>query len=372
MISSDFWPIPSPLLGHHGSAIFPLLDKWEDDGKFPPVLLITGTTGIGKHSMVYYIAQRLLCERSTFAGQETDDNQPDLFGGMMAIAPKPEKTQIPCGECGSCLRAASGNWINFKEISPEAQTESQAGNIKIGQLRELKETMGFGGHESRFKITFIREAECMTAQAANTLLKLLEEPPPGWVFFLTAKDPSLLLPTLVSRCQVIRLSPLPPNIIAELLAIEKIPEDRRMICARLAQGSWDKALALAQDDHWQHRSTIFRFIEQPQSQLEKLLDWSSKDHRNLVLLIDQMEQILSDLIQWSLKQGNYDWVNSDGAKSLSTHAKSMSDRNGGAESARAFWLERAEELAIARRRLSAPLNRKLFIQELLIPWLGVL
>ena len=214
----------------------------------------------------------------------------------------------------------------------------------------------------------------MTIQAANSVLKLLEEPPRGWVFFLTASDPTLVLPTILSRCQQLRLKPFQPHELEELLELSGINPQRRKISAELAQGSWSKALALSDDETWEHRQNVFAFLKEPASQLAALVDWASQEPRRFDLLVDQLEQLTGELIRWSVSPAtnnpeSYAWINADGKSALAGHANAVTKRHGSQAQAREFWLERAERMARARQESLAPLNRKLLIQDLLLPWL---
>ena len=110
-----------------------------------------------------------------------------------------------------CQRALKGSWVDFTEIRPEDEEEGRPGSLKIDQFRKLKESQGFGAHEGGYRIFLIPDADRMTPQAANSVLKILEEPPKGWIFFLTASDPTLVLPTVLSRCQSLKLRPFDPD-----------------------------------------------------------------------------------------------------------------------------------------------------------------
>ncbi len=342
-------PLPEPLLRHHAETIIKAMKQWREQKHVPPVLLLAGPAGIGKRHVAYFAAQWLLCERSGF--REKDDSQGDMFGGGMSLfgdepaAPAPaDGDPAPCGECPNCQRALNAHWVDFTEIASDSE-DKDSETIKIDQFRQLKATLGFGAFDGAFKITLIRDAERMTVQAANSLLKILEEPPPGWVFFLTCTDPSLLLPTLVSRCQILRLRPLGVDTLKELLAADGISPDRREACAQLAQGSWSKAQALAEPEGWDKRKTILRFIDDPGAEVNALVDWAAEDTEHLHMLLDQLEQLTSDLLK-----------------------KNVSGPTG--RYTTAFLMERAERLFRARQEASAPLNRKVLVQDILLPWLG--
>jgi hypothetical protein len=282
----------------------------------------------------------------------------------------------PCGECSSCQRALKGNWVDFTEILPADSEDGNpsTGTLKVDQFREIKQRLGFGAHEGAYRIVLIPNADRMTIQAANSVLKLLEEPPPGWLFFLTASDPTLVLPTILSRCQQLRLRPFQASELEDLLGLSGINPTRAKICAELAQGSWSKALSIASDEMWEHRQTLFGFLKEPASGLSALVDWGAQEPKHFELLVDQLEQLTSELIRWSVSPwaenpDGYPWANSDGRHALVAHAKAALKRQGSTALARELWIDRAERLARARQEALAPLNRKLLIQDLLLPWL---
>ncbi|MGK5082266.1 hypothetical protein WDW37_03095 [Bdellovibrionota bacterium FG-1] len=386
-------PVPAPVIDHHGPHLFGPMQEWSAQGRVPPVLLMTGTAGSGKRQLAYWLAQWILCQKSVFskiasttAVVSAEGGESDMFsGGLFGEPPAPAQEEVtpshahqqPCGECSSCHRAIQGNWVDFTEILAEdADGEtSGSGTLKVDQFRKIKASLGFGAHEGPYRIILIPNADRMTPQAANSVLKLLEEPPPGWVFFLTASDPTLVLPTILSRCQSLRLRPFSSATIRELLSLEEIDPQRAAVCAELAQGSWSKALSLAGDEGWGHRQTLFCFLKNPAEKINTLVDWASSAPNQFPLLVDQLEQLTSDLIRWSVSREvqrpeSFPWSNSDGKTALIAHATAVSRRHGNVDRARDFWLDRAERLAEVRQESLAPLNRKILIQDLLLPWVN--
>ena len=262
--------------------------------------------------------------------------------------------------------------------SGASSSSGGSGALKIEQFRKLKASMGFGAMEGRSKITLIPSADRMTVQAANSVLKLLEETPPGWMFFLTANDPTLLLPTIASRCQIFRLKPFSTGEIEELLQQAGVDAPRVPICARLSQGSWDRALSLAKDETWEQRKALFQFLKAPSSMIHTLVDWAStvtgEQPSHLETMIDLLEQLTADLIRWTTSADtsqpeSYAWIQADGQEALVSHAREFLRQHGSLDAARAAWIEHAERLAQARVKISLPLNKKLLTQDLLLPWM---
>jgi DNA polymerase III delta prime subunit len=378
---SSLLPILEPLWRHHEKTLLPLMKQWQSEKRVTPVLLFSGAAGIGKRAMVQSLAQWIFCERSGLRQTAPDpDGEPesetDLFGGGGLSAPVAKKaapTELrACNQCVNCQRALKESWVDFVEITPEEDT-----TLKIDQFRKLKSTLGFGSHEGSYKIVSIPNAETMTVQAANSVLKLLEEPPKGWIFFLTTSDASLLLPTILSRSQQIRLLPLSTESLNEMLALSEsaseTSSEKRALVSRLAQGSWSRALSLLEPENWEKRGLVFKFLEDPAPQLTPVIDWASAEPHAFSQLMDQLESLCGELARWSLEPNTpperYPWLNSDGRESLASHVKKAVRAFGDAPGAREFWIDQAARIAQARREQLAPLNKKNLVQDVLLPWI---
>lgn len=338
----------SPLIWKHHFETLRSRFTNTEKRNLPPVILLTGPRGIGKNEVAHTLAKWLLC---------TQTGAPN--------------SSIPFGEsCGVCTQCRHA--IDYVEVSAK-DAEGETGTLKIDQFRTLKETLGhsgigagFGGTEA-FRVIQITDADHMTVQAANSVLKLLEEPPKNWIFLLTASDPTLVLPTILSRCQSVRLRPLPSETVRAWLREQRVAENRVDACARVSQGCYLRALDLAQDETWERREKILSFLQDPGLEVSELLDLSSAAPSQLELLLDSLESALLDLLQWS-ESSAYDWKNTDGAVALDRHATRAVQVLGSREAAREFWLERSERLFKARTEMQAPINRKLLVQDLLLPF----
>jgi len=162
-----------------------LLTRSMASGRLAHAYLFTGPDGVGKASTARAMAATLFCRNT----------------GESA----------PCGTCSGCLKFSSHNHPDFLHILPEGAV------IKIDQIRELKKTLSFPPLESPLRITLIEDVHTMRREAANSLLKLLEEPPPHNLLLLTADESEPLLPTIMSRCQIIPFYSLPAETAAEIL-----------------------------------------------------------------------------------------------------------------------------------------------------------
>jgi DNA polymerase-3 subunit delta' len=159
--------------------------------RLPHALLVHGARGIGKLGLAERIAQMLLCEQ-------------------------PQAAQRPCDACDACRWFLAGNHPDFRRLEPEAlMKEPEEGTeeegapkkskqpslvIKIEQVRALADFLYVGSHRGKRRVALVHPAEDMNPNAANALLKGLEEPPPAAVFVLVSHRPARLLPTIRSRC----------------------------------------------------------------------------------------------------------------------------------------------------------------------------
>lgn len=151
--------------------------------------LLYGPAGVGKTTLARAFAQALFCQRRA-------PGSPDA-----------------CGECAACRRVAHGNHPDLAIIEPEEGKHW----LSVEVVREMQRLANLAPTEADRRIFIIPEAERIQERTANTLLKTLEEPPPGVTIILCATDPDNLLPTIVSRCQLAALRPLPAGEIAAAL-----------------------------------------------------------------------------------------------------------------------------------------------------------
>jgi DNA polymerase-3 subunit delta' len=174
---------------------------WSHPGGLPHALVLAGPPGLGKRDFAESLARRILCERST--------------------GPEPA-----CGECDACRWFEAGNHPDFRRLIPEADAEDveteeapaksekpekkKSSQILVGQVRALADFVYVGAHRARGRVIVVQPAEAMNAAAANSLLKILEEPPSSVYFILVSDAFRRLLPTIRSRCsQVVMGRPEP-------------------------------------------------------------------------------------------------------------------------------------------------------------------
>ncbi len=146
-----------------------------------------------------------------------------------------------CDCCASCLKIRDGHHPDLVWVKSDGAT------IKLDQVRNLKQRLSFRPFEGKWRIVIIEDAQDLREEAGNALLKLLEEPPKQNLFVLTALEPQMLLPTIVSRCCHVRLQPLEQVWIERyLLETQGLSSSRAQEVAVMADGSLDRAKWLAE------------------------------------------------------------------------------------------------------------------------------
>jgi DNA polymerase-3 subunit delta' len=207
-----------------------LLLRALDAGRLPPALLLSGPEGVGKRTLALAVGRALVCERR---------------GGC-------EPT------CAACRRAAQGAHPDVILVRPETQA------IKIAQIRDVvREIMG-RPFEAGARAVVIDDAHSMTEEAANALLKSLEEPPPTSHVLLVTSAPQALLPTIRSRCQALRMGPLPAPVLEEHLRTRAgLDAEEARLRAALAGGSVGAALAFESEAYRVVREELLALLEAP-------------------------------------------------------------------------------------------------------------
>lgn len=151
--------------------------------------------------------------------------------------------QDVCGNCPSCRKFRSGTHPDLLVIKPDGAM------IKINQIRELKHAVTFPPFEARYRVTLLEDVQTMRREAANSLLKTLEEPPADNIFILTADEAGDLLPTIISRCQTIPFHALPYDRVAQALTAEgTLTEETAATLAAVSEGSLGRARLLRDNE----------------------------------------------------------------------------------------------------------------------------
>lgn len=204
-------------------------------GNLPHALLLSGMEGIGKGRLALELAKALHC----------------------LTPPDPGTGAIACGTCEACRKID-------RRVHPDLLwVEKEGTSIKLARIKEVRERCRVRPFEGAFRVTVVQDAQALTEEAGNALLKILEEPPPRNVFILLALDAQMLLPTLVSRCCHVRCQPLDDQQVRDLVAERwNLSPSRAAQVARLSFGSLERARTWAEGDRVERcRQVVHRLLE---------------------------------------------------------------------------------------------------------------
>src|SRR3989338_4463773 len=180
-----------PLMDVH-SDVVDRFRRLSASGRMGHAYLFTGPHGAGKMQTALTVSQLVNCE--------------DISGGA------------PCNVCASCRKIASGN---HPDVHILALLEDE-NTIKIEQEHQMVQRTAFKAYEARVKAFIVRDSDLLTREAANSLLKTLEEPAPNTLMLLTTAVPEACLDTIKSRCNVIPFFSYPLNRVAQALREEGV------------------------------------------------------------------------------------------------------------------------------------------------------
>ena len=263
---ADLWPrvIAQPRVKHNLLSALRI-------GRLPHAYLFYGPEGVGKDAMAIELARTIHCE----TGRET-----------------------PCGSCSACIRIGTMQHPDVRLVTPLPRGKDEQADdlplaklssdqvalvrseyrkkgedpyhrvdvtgataIKISSIREIRREATMTVAEGRKRVFLVSRADEMTDQAANALLKTLEEPSGACLLILTTANRDSLLPTIISRCQQVRFDLLPEGEIRKaLIERDGVEPERAGLLSRLGYGSYARARDLLQDDVTEERNRVVAFI----------------------------------------------------------------------------------------------------------------
>lgn len=206
------------VVGH--KDILKYISSAVENNRVSHAYILNGERGSGKKMLANLFAMTLLCE--------TGDNE-------------------PCGKCHSCKQAEGGNHPDIIRV-----THEKPNSISVDDIRtQVNNTVDIKPYQGPYKVYIIPQADMMTPQAQNAILKTIEEPPSYAVFLLLTENAETLLPTINSRCVMLKLRNIKDTLIKKYLMENlEIPDYKADMCTAFAQGNMGRAIMLANSDHF--------------------------------------------------------------------------------------------------------------------------
>ncbi|MGG1314690.1 MULTISPECIES: DNA polymerase III subunit delta' [Cohnella] len=313
--------------GQHRAKM--LLQRAIRSGKVAHAYLFAGPPGSGKRAMAEALAQTLLCER------QGDD---------------------ACGECLSCRKVKHGNHPDWHTIVPDGAA------VKIEQIRELQRDLSYRNAGAGRKVYRIEGAETMTVQAANSLLKFLEEPPSPVVAILIAPSAQSLLPTILSRTQLIPFVPGNPEEMEQALVAEGKPPLLARTAVHLAAGLEASRELVEQNWFAETRNVVIQLGKEMFSQFPGVL-LTAQQQVFKTELSNYADTILQMFALWfrdmiyAMTGRHQKMVFSDQADWIAKHAWSRSID---------AWVHAMETALTAARRIKAHVQPQLAMEQFLV------
>ena len=319
-----------------------LLRRMLQSSRLPGAMLFSGEDGVGKKMFALEVARALNCR-------------------------SPQGVEA-CGLCPACKRALKINyptgddsddwkgiiWTDHPDVGLVVAPKRV---LLVDQMRAIESAANYRPFEGKARVFIVEDADKLNENSANALLKILEEPPPTSHIILLTSRPAWLLPTIRSRCQTIRFSPLAAAEIENYLTQNKIaPPAEARVRARVARGSLSRALAEDLDDFTEQRKAMLQVLEvlalsddrlQLLRSAEQLNEAQYKDEYETRL--DVLETLIRDVWLLSLGAEAETIVNADMLPQLQRMAKGLDTGRP------AIWIGQIEEM---REQLVVNINRK--------------
>lgn len=321
------------------------------DGRVPGALLLAGEEGVGKKLFALELAKAINC-----------------------LAPVGVEA---CDKCSPCVRLSRSKFTEYSEPDDNKKKIVWSDHpdvglvrpynriIRVDPMREIEREANYRPFEGKARLFLIEEADKLNEASSNALLKTLEEPPPTSHLVLLTSRPASLLPTIRSRCQMIRFAPLKPaEVEAHLLKEKGIPPKDARLLASVARGSIGRALCINLETYLQQREAMLDVLDALAVKLDRARLLRASEAMNDAKHKDEYEprlDVLATLVHdvWSLALGSPDEkvINNDLRAQLSGIVSNI-------ETSRAArWLSQIER---HRRGLDVNINRKVATDALFL------
>lgn len=260
------------ILGH--DTIKQHFQKAIEQHKVSHAYILSGEAGMGRKSLAHAFALTLLCEK----------------GGSQ-----------PCMNCHACKQVLSGNHPDLIHV-----THEKPSSIGVDDIREqINDTIMIRPYSSYYKVYIVDEAEKMTVQAQNALLKTIEEPPSYGVIILLTTNEELFLPTILSRCVQLKLKPLKDSVIQKYLTETLgVSENEAQLYTAFARGNLGKAIKLSNSEEFKDMyDKLLQMLRNIKSlDISQLLNYSRelKEEMDIYECLDFMQVWYRDALMFKV------------------------------------------------------------------------
>ncbi len=301
--------------------------------RLPHALLLCGQPGLGKHAFAQRLAHALLCAQ-------------------------PGAEREACGHCQSCRLFKAGNHPDFFPVEPLEEGRP----IGIDQVRALRDFLVLRAHTAAHKVVVLSPADAMNLNAANGLLKLLEEPPPGNFILLVTSRPARLPATIRSRCmRVLFSSPSRSEALTWLRSRQEVPGDHKVLL-ELAGGAPLLAVHLARHHFLAHRDQLLQDMEALHARREEPVACAARWKKlGAEACLSWLYGFVGDLIKAGMMEDSRaaPLANPDLHARLQPLVKSLKLKK---------LFEFLDVVSELKQQLSGPLEERLILEDVLIRW----
>lgn len=318
------------IIGHE--QIKEHFQKAIENHKVSHAYILTGEAGMGRKSLASAFALTLLCEKG--------------------------KSE-PCMKCHACKQVLSGNHPDLIYVSHD-----KPNSIGVDDIRtQINDTIMVRPYSSYHKVYIVDEAEKMTQQAQNALLKTIEEPPSYAIIILLTTNQEAFLPTILSRCVQLKLKPLKDFVVKSYLTESmQVPEADAEVYAAFARGNLGKAISIASSEDFKllHKEVLHLLKHVKEMDISELLDYIRKlkeDNLDIYECLDFMQLWYRDVLLYKVTKDINLLVFKDEYRTINEISK-----NSGYDGMEKIL----EAIDKARTRLDANVNTELAMELMLL------